>query len=118
MIKCIVNCVLQMLSEGTVSGPADIISVFSFSPHIKQVEGNYSHCISHPPSKFQQTGSQLWWCVHSILDVPPKENMKGLRSGEQGGQVIGPPLPTHVSGNLQFKKSITSLWKCEGAASC
>jgi hypothetical protein len=50
--KVFVTYILQMFNEGTVSGPADIISVFNFSPHVfKQVEGNCSHCISYPPSK-------------------------------------------------------------------
>jgi hypothetical protein len=47
------------------------------SPHVvKQVEGNCSHCIPYPPSKFWQSGSQ-WWHAHSILDVPPKEKNQG-----------------------------------------
>jgi hypothetical protein len=32
--------------------------------------------------------------------------------------VIASPLPIYFSGNLQFKKCITSLWKCGGALSC
>jgi hypothetical protein len=52
-----VTYILQMINEGTVSGPADI-SVFSFSPHAaKQVKGNCSHCISYPPNKFRKSGS-------------------------------------------------------------
>jgi hypothetical protein len=31
--------------------------------------------------------------------------------------VIGQPLLIHFSGNLKFKKSVTSLWKCGGAPS-
>jgi hypothetical protein len=72
-----VTYILQVFNEGTVSGPADNISVLNFGPHvIKQVEGNYSHCISCPPSKFRQSGNQ-WWHVHSILDVSPKEKKQG-----------------------------------------
>jgi hypothetical protein len=68
-----VTYILQMFNEGTVSGPADIISVLNFSPHVaKQIEGNCSHCMSCPPSKFRQNDSQ-WWHVHSILHIPPKE---------------------------------------------
>jgi hypothetical protein len=29
-----VTCILHMFNEGTVSGPADIISVLNFSPHV------------------------------------------------------------------------------------
>jgi hypothetical protein len=32
--------------------------------------------------------------------------------------MISPPLPIYFSGNLRFKKSITSLWRCRGAPSC
>jgi L-asparaginase II len=32
--------------------------------------------------------------------------------------VIGPPLSIHFSGNLQFKKSVSSLWKFGGSLSC
>jgi hypothetical protein len=101
-----VTCILKF-NTGTMRGPADI-SVFSFSPHIvKQVEGNCSHCISYTLSKFWQSSSQ-WWHVHSILDVPPKEKSR-VRSGKHDDLVIGLPLPIHSSGNLQFKKSVTSL---------
>jgi hypothetical protein len=47
-----------------------------------------------------------------------KRKSRGVRSGKQGGQVIGPPLPIHFLGNLQFKKSISSLWKFGGTLSC
>jgi hypothetical protein len=45
------------------------------------------------------------------LMYPPKIQ-KGVRSGERGGQVTGLPLSIHFFGNLLFKKSVTSLWKC------
>jgi hypothetical protein len=84
-----------MFNEGTVSGPADIIPVFNFSPRVvKEVEGNCSHIISYPPSKFQQSGSQ-WWQAHSILGVSSKLKPRGERSDERDGQVIGPPQPIH-----------------------
>jgi hypothetical protein len=94
-----------MFNEGTVSVPADI-SVFNFSPHVvKQVEGNYNYCISYPPSKFRQSGSQFWH-VHSILDVPPKEKIKGGKV-RRTRWPSSPPLPVHFPGNLLFKKSVT-----------
>jgi hypothetical protein len=46
-----------------------------------------------------------------------RKESRGVRSGERGGQVIGQPLPIHFSGNLRFKKSVTSLCKCGGAPS-
>jgi hypothetical protein len=68
-----VTYILHVFSEGNVSGPAaDILSIFTFSPHVlKQVEGKCSHCSFYAPSKFQQSGSQCWH-VHGILDVHPK----------------------------------------------
>lgn len=54
-----VTCVLEVFSEGTVSGPVDVISVFSFGPHIlKQVKGYYIHFIFYDLSKVLQSGSQ------------------------------------------------------------
>lgn len=53
------------------------------------------------------SGSQ-WWQEHSILDI-------SLWSAKLGGQLIGPHLPIHFSGNLQFKKCVTSSWKCGSA---
>jgi hypothetical protein len=71
-----VTHILRIFKEGTMTGLADIISAFKFSPHVvKQVEGNCSHCITYPPSKFRPSGSQ-WRHAHSILDVPPKEKLK------------------------------------------
>jgi hypothetical protein len=70
--------ILQMFSEDIMSGLVDIISVFSFSPHVKQVKGNCSHCIFYRPSKFRQSSSQ-WSYVHSILNVPPTEKIKGSK---------------------------------------
>jgi hypothetical protein len=48
-----VTYILQMFSEGAMSGLVDI-SVFSFGPHVKQVEGICSHCISYPPSQVNE----------------------------------------------------------------
>jgi hypothetical protein len=102
-----------MFNEGTVSGPANIISVFSFSPHVvKQVDGICSHCISYPPSKFRQNGSQWWhpWCT------PKRKNQGKCRP--TGWPRKGPHLPIHFLGNMRFKKSVTSLWKCGVSPSC
>jgi hypothetical protein len=100
--------------------------VYSFSVHTLlstfRVTVATAHCISYPLSKFQQSGSQ-WWHVHSSFVVPPlppqkKKNSRGVRSDKRGGRVIGPPLLIHFSGNLQFKKTGISLWKCGGTPSC
>jgi hypothetical protein len=96
----------------TDSGNADIIYVLSFSLHVvEKFEGNSSYYSSHSPNKIQLSGSPRWH-VHSILDVPRKKNLKGVRAGELGGQGIGPPLPVHFSGNLRFK--ICSRLLCFG----
>jgi hypothetical protein len=87
-------------TDVTMSGPADITSLFNLCPRFeKEVDGNCSHCISYPPSKFRLRGRQRWQ-VHSILGVRPKEKIKGLRSGDRGGHVRGPPLPIHFIWNL------------------
>jgi hypothetical protein len=88
--------ILQMFSEHTVSGPADIMSVFSFGSHVvEQVGGNCNHCISCPPSKFRQSGSQ-WWHTSSLLDVSSKENVKG-------SNVRWTRWPINFSGNLDVR---------------
>jgi hypothetical protein len=100
-----------MFNDGTVGGSADI-SVFNFSPRVvKQVEGNCSYCISYPPSKFRQSGSQ-WWHLHSILYIPPQKKIKGSEVRRTRWPLL------HFSGNLLFKKFVTSLWKCGVALSC
>jgi hypothetical protein len=50
-----------------------------------------------------------------------KEKIKGsekLRSGELGGQVIGPPLSVHFSGNLLFKNTVSFVWKSGDDSFC
>jgi hypothetical protein len=50
--QAFVTYILQMFNEDIVSGPADIMSLFNFSPHVfKQVVDNCSHCISYPPAR-------------------------------------------------------------------
>jgi len=49
---------------------------------------------------------------------PHRKKSSGERSGLQGGQGIGPPLPFQASGNLSFKTSVTKLLKWGGAPSC
>jgi hypothetical protein len=40
------------------------------------------------------------------LMYPQKKKSRSVRSGERGGQVIGPPLPIHFSGNL-----LEEMWR-------
>jgi hypothetical protein len=47
-----------------------------------------------------------------------KKKLRGVRWGERHGQVIGLSLPILFFGNLWFKKSLTSLWKCGCALTC
>jgi hypothetical protein len=47
-----------------------------------------------------------------------RKNPRAVKSGKQGGQVIGLHLPMHLPRNLLFKTYITSFWKCGGAQSC
>jgi hypothetical protein len=49
-------------NEDTMSGPADAISVFIFSPRVA-------------PNKLKQGGSQ-WRHTHNILDVPQKKKLR------------------------------------------
>jgi hypothetical protein len=87
------------------------ISVFDFGSHVdKQVKGNYSYCCYYTDNKCQQSGSQ-WQHMHSPT---PPQNSVWVRSGEQGGQVIGSYLPIDFCGKFLLK-SITCLWKCGGA---
>jgi hypothetical protein len=78
--------ILQMFNESTACSPADIIyhmiSYHIFSSHVvEQVDDDCSHCISYRPIKFRQSGSQ-WWHVHSILDVPTKQNKKYMKGSK------------------------------------
>ncbi|KAJ4433927.1 hypothetical protein ANN_16245 [Periplaneta americana] len=50
-----------------------------------------------------------------ILNGPTS---RGFRSGERGGQAIGPPLTIHRSGNLRSKYRRAIRPKCAGAPSC
>jgi hypothetical protein len=78
-----VTYILRLFSEGTVTGPADIISMFIFGSHVvKQVEGNCSHRGSYPPIKFWQS---QWRHVRNILDLPPKD--KNGESSQPNGLV-------------------------------
>ncbi|KAJ4432455.1 hypothetical protein ANN_21074 [Periplaneta americana] len=52
-----------------------------------------------------------------ILNGPQVE-IERFRSGERGGQAIGPPLPIHRSGNLRSKYRRAVRLKCAGAPSC
>jgi len=52
-----------------------------------------------------------------FLMYPHRKKSSGERSGFQGGQGIGPPLPIQASGNLSFKTSFTKQMKSEGALS-
>jgi len=53
-----------------------------------------------------------------FLMYPYRKKSSGERSGLQGGQGIGPPLPIRASGNLSFKMSVTKQLKWGGAPSC
>jgi hypothetical protein len=55
-----------------------------------------------------------WSLVHQALQVPPS----GVKSGERGGQVIGPPRPIHLLPNVSSKYSQATLVQCAGAPTC
>jgi hypothetical protein len=80
-----VTCILQMLNEGTVSGPSDIISIFHFSSHIiKQI----SAALILPASsgKWKPMMARI-----QHLNVLPKggEKKSGkVKSREREGQMI------------------------------
>ena len=38
-----------------------------------------------------------WDNVHNTVHKPPKENPRGVRSGDLAGQATGPSLPIHFS---------------------
>lgn len=45
--------------------------------------------------------------MNFVPDVDPENNRKGMRSGNRGGHVIGPPRPTHMLGNVASRKDVT-----------
>jgi hypothetical protein len=68
-------------NEGTVIGPADIISVYNFSPHVvMQVEDNCSHCISYPPSKFRQSDTNGGTHTASLMNLKKTKGSKVRRT--------------------------------------
>jgi hypothetical protein len=49
---------------------------------------------------------------------PHKKKSSVYKSGERGGQAIGPPLPIHWPGNFRFRYLRTMRLKCARAPSC
>jgi len=40
-----------------------------------------------------------------------QKKSNGVKSGDLGGQAVGPPLPTQRPGKVSSKNVVTSLWK-------
>jgi hypothetical protein len=49
---------------------------------------------------------------------PHKYKSSGYKSGERGGQAIGPPLPIHRPGSFRFRYLRATRLKCAGTPSC
>lgn len=74
---------------------------------------NKNYCtkhILHPTNNYKNSSQ------YHNLHIWVSTSITGVRLWEQDGQLIGLPLPIHLSGNLWFKY-ITSLWKCGGSTS-
>jgi hypothetical protein len=84
-----------MFNEGTVSGLADIVSVHMLLSKLRVTVATASLILPASSGKVVAIGA-----AYTVsLIYPPKEST-GVRTGERGGQVIGPPLPIYFSGNL------------------
>ena len=60
----------------------------------------------------------LDWCrKHFVLNIPPQKEVKGVISGDRGGQGVGPSLPVHLFGNVASKNRRTFEPQCRGAPS-
>lgn len=91
-----------MFNEGSVSGLADITTVFNFSPRVAtQVDSKCSHCSSILPEMFSKVAGN-----GSIYTTPliytQKKKLREVWSGKCGGQMTNPSLSIHCSGNLKF----------------
>jgi len=47
----------------------------------------------------------------SLINPHPKKKSNGVKSGDLGGQAVGPPLPTQRPGKVSSKNVVTSLWQ-------
>jgi hypothetical protein len=54
----------------------------------------------------------------TILNGPTNKKSSGFKSGEYGGQEIGPPLPIHRQGKFQFRYLWATRLKYVRAPSC
>jgi hypothetical protein len=86
------------VSESTVKCPADIVTAFGFNRNVlRQMDDNYSQCISYSASKLGTVELK----IASLTCPKKKKNSRGVKSGERGGQMLGPPLSVCFHGNLR-----------------
>ena len=62
----------------------------------------------------------IWnWCrKHFVLNIPLQKEVKGVISGDRGGQSFRPSLPVHLSGNDASKNRRKCEPQCGGAPAC
>jgi hypothetical protein len=92
------------------SSPPGYIMLNSLKDSQHFADGSSCYCNS-----YHKTMLCLHWSlIHQALHVPQKKKSNGVKSGEQGGQVIGPPRPSHLLANISSKYSRTTLVKRVG----
>jgi hypothetical protein len=52
--------------------------------------------------------------VPNVLNNPHAKKSSDVKSGDLGGQGVGPPLPTQRPGNVSSRNVVTFLWKWGG----
>jgi hypothetical protein len=83
--------------------PAHIKMIFDFMPNILQYSpiSFCSHCLYAVLQVVQ--GYRHWQNINFIFHKAPQEKVKGVRSGEHGGQEADPVWPVCHSGNCLFR---------------
>ena len=62
--------------------------------------------------------SQTFLLYAASLIKSHAKKSNGVKSGDLGGQAVGPPLPTQRPGKVASRNVVTSLWKWGRAPSC